>query len=423
MAMAALSACAQTSDETGAEVVELALLWGRDLLEVAYVPRTARVAFADFHVGGEEPIALPRGPVGSRAEARWGAFTLRATVVRAARRIARSRPDPWPIACAFGVACVHALLLLALARHAPSPEGVDVDLLRSYLASSDGTIHESDGLGADGSGDESGAPGGTGTRAALDEGALGQPESTRAGARYAVAKAPDATDAVSLDEARSFGAIGLFSGEVAATASPWTSATLGSAGELRGDAVGDAFGVAGLALSGTGENGGGRGEGIGIGSVGTIGHAAGTGTGQDFGPGGSGTCDEVCEAHGHGRVTGAARVGVVIRCRLTGEPVTVSGRLPPEVIQRVVRANEGRFRGCYERGLARNPSLAGRVATKFVIARDGTVSASDDAGSDLADADVTSCVRRAFGDLEFPAPTGGVVTVTYPITFSRASAP
>jgi len=43
----------------------------------------------------------------------------------------------------------------------------------------------------------------------------------------------------------------------------------------------------------------------------------------------------------------------------------VNGRLPPEVIQRIVRQNFGRFRNCYESSLRTNPSLTGRVAVKF----------------------------------------------------------
>jgi len=32
--------------------------------------------------------------------------------------------------------------------------------------------------------------------------------------------------------------------------------------------------------------------------------------------------------------------------------------------------------------------------------------------------DVTSCVVRQFGNLSFPQPEGGIVTVVYPITFT-----
>jgi hypothetical protein len=96
----------------------------------------------------------------------------------------------------------------------------------------------------------------------------------------------------------------------------------------------------------------------------------------------------------------------------------VSGRLPPEAIQRVVRQNFGRFRFCYEKALDHNPTLAGRVSTSFVIGRDGAVSSVQNGGSDLADPAVVSCVVRAFYGLSFPQPEGGIVTVVYPILFS-----
>ena len=101
---------------------------------------------------------------------------------------------------------------------------------------------------------------------------------------------------------------------------------------------------------------------------------------------------------------------------VVGAPMT-SGRLPPEVIQRVVRQNFGRFRLCYENDLRAQPNLDGRVAVKFVIALDGSVGSTAVADTSLP-ASTATCVARAFGGLSFPAPEGGIVTVTYPINFS-----
>ena len=100
--------------------------------------------------------------------------------------------------------------------------------------------------------------------------------------------------------------------------------------------------------------------------------------------------------------------------------VVVNGRLPPEVVQRIVRQNFGRLRLCYENGLRTNPSLRGRVAVKFVIDRSGSVSTASDGGSDLPDTGVVACVVRAFGNLSFPQPEGGIVTVVYPLVFTPA---
>jgi len=94
---------------------------------------------------------------------------------------------------------------------------------------------------------------------------------------------------------------------------------------------------------------------------------------------------------------------------------TVLGRLPPEVIQRIVRQNFGRFRRCYDAGLARDPELQGIVEVHFTIDQAGETKQISERGSTLKDAEVKKCVTDAFTGLSFPQPEGGVVTVTYPI--------
>ena len=101
--------------------------------------------------------------------------------------------------------------------------------------------------------------------------------------------------------------------------------------------------------------------------------------------------------------------------------VSVAGRLPPEVIQRIVRQHLGRVRLCYENALRTNPTLQGHVAVKFVIDREGAVSTAMNNGSYLPDPAVIACVVNAFKGLSFPQPEGGIVTVVYPLTFQPGS--
>lgn len=108
--------------------------------------------------------------------------------------------------------------------------------------------------------------------------------------------------------------------------------------------------------------------------------------------------------------------------RICGEgtacAASVTGRLPPEAIQRIVRSNFGRFRLCYENALVGNPSIHGRIAVDFLIGRDGSVAmAKEGEGSEFANAEARACVVRAFSSLQFPEPTDGVVRVSYPLTF------
>ncbi len=259
--------------------------------------------------------------------------------------------------------------------------------------------------------------GGTGTRAKGEEGSMGNPNTKDTGKKFAIQGPQDNVDPhvarqAALREAAEFGMIGLLNvgggGDPNAPVAPWGredslgNDPLSARGNMWGDAIGDAFGAGGFGLSGVGEGGGGRGEGIGLGNIGTIGHGSGRGSGQGFGS-------------GHGRLGGAHQSrGPTIRQGAT----QVNGRLPPEVIQRIVRQNFGRFRLCYEGGLRTNPNLQGRVAVKFVIDRSGSVATASDGGSELADKSVVQCVVRGFSNLSFPQPEGGIVTVTYPITFS-----
>ncbi|MDB4941857.1 MAG: putative abductin-like protein [Labilithrix sp.] len=218
--------------------------------------------------------------------------------------------------------------------------------------------------------------------------------------------------------AAEFGMIGLLGASRAADPngpkSPWATVAVGNEdksaeGALFGQTIDDAAGF-GLGLSGVGEGGGGNGLGVGAGGIGTIGGGGGKGP-WGFGPG-----DKGGMGIGHGPGQGGHPVHP-IRLRPDGE-AKISGHLPREVIQRIVRQNFGRFRMCYEQGLRNNPGLTGRISTAFVIGRDGSVSQSMDAGSDLPDQNVVACVVKSFQSLSFPSPEGGIATVTYPIVLT-----
>jgi hypothetical protein len=259
--------------------------------------------------------------------------------------------------------------------------------------------------------------GGTGTRAKGEEGSMGNPTTKATGQRFGVQGPQDNPDPhiarqAALREAAEFGMIGLLNvgggGDPNAPTAPWGQETslgndpISARGNMWGDSIGDSFGAGGLGLSGVGEGGGGKGEGIGLGSIGTIGHGAGTGSGQGFGGGHGGL------GSGHRTKSPGIRAA----------QATINGRLPPEVIQRIVRQNFGRFRLCFENGLTKNPNLQGRVTVKFIIDRSGAVSQAADGGSELPDTGVVQCVVRGFSNLSFPAPEGGLVQVAYPIIFT-----
>lgn len=99
------------------------------------------------------------------------------------------------------------------------------------------------------------------------------------------------------------------------------------------------------------------------------------------------------------------------------ETLQVTGRLPAEVIGRIVLQHATQFRECYQAGLATNPLLSGRVAVKFTIDTSGNAVNVADAGSSLADRQVISCVLALFPGTSFPQPEG-VVEVFLPMSFT-----
>ncbi len=98
--------------------------------------------------------------------------------------------------------------------------------------------------------------------------------------------------------------------------------------------------------------------------------------------------------------------------------VTVTGRLPKEVIVRIVRASFPRLRACYDALRAADPLAEGSVATSFVIDEKGDVSAAKADAGTLGDPTMRACVQKVFAGMSFPEPDGGKVDVSYPLAFA-----
>lgn len=102
----------------------------------------------------------------------------------------------------------------------------------------------------------------------------------------------------------------------------------------------------------------------------------------------------------------------------SGPPVT--NYIPPQVIMRPVRERAACLRSCYDAGLARRPTLEGRIVLKFVVDSDGWVRVVRVLESELDDRDVEACIRGELVGLHYPPPTGGAsISVVYPIEFRR----
>lgn len=411
-------------DVLGFERFELARFDGER--GVVTVPPGAKLR-VDGWERSEREMEIARGHV---TEVLVGSFSVRLTVTRAGARIGaapfeglRRGGAGMILASALAHAAAFAVIAYASsALGATEEDPFDRDraaLLEKYLNASAEREKEQPPLQSqDDAATSEGGNHDPGALAQGAEGAAGKDTPNQEGrwAAKGTAKPENATLArdKALTEAINWGVIGMlpgFTGDPNAPTVPWGKTLDGSddvskIGHLFGATIDDAAGVGGWGLSGPGEGGGGTSQGIGIGDFGSL------------GIGGTGHCDG-------GKCSGIGSS----RDRLMGQHVshfhgprygvpTTNGHLPPEVIQRIVRQNDGRYRFCYQQALKTNPELEGRVTVKFLIARDGSVAFSADGGSDIPDPGVRQCVVSSFTQLSFPAPDSGVVTVYYPIVFS-----
>jgi TonB family protein len=99
----------------------------------------------------------------------------------------------------------------------------------------------------------------------------------------------------------------------------------------------------------------------------------------------------------------------------------VRGSLSRDVIRNVIRRHIDEVRSCYERELARTPTLAGRVTVSFIISATGAVQTAAISSTTMNDPTVEACLVHAVRRWVFPAPDGGgVVGVNYPFVFDSA---
>jgi hypothetical protein len=249
-----------------------------------------------------------------------------------------------------------------------------------------------------GGGEKKDEPGEMAEKHKGDEGRMGKKDAPKNNAR----SAPKAIDPNAKDVVKRMGLLGaLGRGGGGGLSTVFGAGGLGgdlrgAVGNMFGPVVGDSYGLGGLGIRGTGTGGGGQGETIGIGAVGTKGRGGGLGS-YGTGVGGLGK-------------KGDRDVNVS-----TG-PATVMGSVDRELIRRVIQEHAAQIRYCYEQQLALNPKLQGKVAITWVIQADGSAtSAKVDSATTLQDEKVHRCMMERITSWQFPKPKGGgVAVITYP---------
>lgn len=99
---------------------------------------------------------------------------------------------------------------------------------------------------------------------------------------------------------------------------------------------------------------------------------------------------------------------------------TTTGSLSAAAIRSVVRAHMPKVRRCYQAALVTDPTLAGDLKVRFTIDPTGTPDAVRITDGTITDKALRSCVVGVFSAMSFPPPTGGSVTVSYPVVLSAS---
>jgi TonB family protein len=111
---------------------------------------------------------------------------------------------------------------------------------------------------------------------------------------------------------------------------------------------------------------------------------------------------------------------LVVDTSAISPPLRAHGSLDGDKVRQVVSGQQAALRGCYERGLLENPTLAGTCTVRIVIDRNGSVGSAGIHGSSLQSLSMHRCVLQLVRTWRFPPPTDGkAAAIEYPLTFRR----
>lgn len=109
------------------------------------------------------------------------------------------------------------------------------------------------------------------------------------------------------------------------------------------------------------------------------------------------------------------------RVSVDSDTMITVGSLSRAEVDEVVKSHLRRIKYCYQRQMQVNPSLSGKVTTRFTVSNDGSVGTARVVRSSIENEAVERCVVRTVFGMQFPKPRGGGhVIVTYPFTFEAS---
>jgi hypothetical protein len=93
-----------------------------------------------------------------------------------------------------------------------------------------------------------------------------------------------------------------------------------------------------------------------------------------------------------------------------------TGTSPPELGQ-ALQVRAAQARRCYNSALSSDSSLRGHVTVAVKVAANGSVCSANVAANDMGSPGVAACAANIFRNASYPAPRGGCVVATVPMSF------
>lgn len=106
-----------------------------------------------------------------------------------------------------------------------------------------------------------------------------------------------------------------------------------------------------------------------------------------------------------------------------GQEMSLSGEgeISKDQVEKALERALSRFQYCYEKSLLSQPNLAGTLVMEWVISANGKAQSVKVVRSELNQASLHLCVAKEIGQVDFPKPKGGSVTIQYPFAFSSGA--
>jgi hypothetical protein len=119
------------------------------------------------------------------------------------------------------------------------------------------------------------------------------------------------------------------------------------------------------------------------------------------------------------QASGGAGTGRAVEGPKAADPGigATSASVPVNGLEATIAKLRPRFKACYQRGLAQDPTMQGKVTLNAKVGPNGEVAGVDTVANNGLSAEVVDCIRGVIKRAEFSPPGGSGSSVNIPVSF------